>query len=120
MTTEEHIQQLDQDVREIKESLSILIELVTEMNKGLYGDAKNQHVGVIEKQSTMQLEITELKAAIAEIHKKNIEQDISINAKKSVKEDAINWGQKIVGWIIQGIVIYAIIKGVVGADALLK
>jgi hypothetical protein len=120
MTTEQHIEKLEKDVNVIKEDLATLIDLVREMNKGLYGDPKHLHVGVIEKQKIMQTQIDELQKDIKDIHQKNKDQDIDIKAKKSLKSEAFDWGQRIIGWIIQAIVIYAVVKGVIGADALLK
>ncbi len=117
MTT---IEQLDIDVKDIIRSLDSLIELVQEMNKGLYGDPKNKHVGVIEKQAEMEKEIEGLRKDIEGINRRNIELDIILKAKKTFKDEAINWGQRLVAWIMQGLVLYAIFKGILGVDALLK
>jgi hypothetical protein len=120
VTTEQHIHKLEKDVNDIKGSLDQLIALVREMNKGLYGDEKNDHVGVIEKQRSMQKDIDRLYKEILIITQKNEEQDTLLHAKKSVRGEFITWGQRIIGWIFQGIVIYLIMKGFIGADALIK
>lgn len=120
MTVDQHIDKLEKDIGEVKVQLNQLITLVQEMNKGLYGDEKNDHIGVIERQKVLDGEVQGLKKEILEIHKKNVEQDIALQARKSLKNDLVEMGKEVVKWVINGIVIYFIFKGVVDADALLK
>lgn len=120
MTTEQHIERLEKEVVEIKRNLDKLISLVEEMNSGLYGDEKNNHIGVIKRQSLLEEEVKNLKNQIEQIKAKNIEQDIAINARNNYKTEIMNWLRYITVGIIQIIVIWAIIKGTVSPDALLK
>lgn len=120
MTTEQHISKLEKEVAQIQESLDELIDLVKEMNKGLYGDEKNNYVGVIKKQSDLEKSVAVLKKEIEDIKMKNLEQDIAINAKNNYKLEIVRWVKDIFVAIIQVIVIWAIIKGTIGPDALLK
>lgn len=114
------IETIQHDMSELKESVDELIILVKEMNKGLYGDPKNDHIGVIERQRMMMEDIKVLNIEIAMIKHKNDEQDISIKAKDSLRSSAAAWGKRIVDIAITIIVMYAIMKGIVDADALLR
>jgi len=103
-----------------KETLGELVALVKEMNKGLYGDERNKHTGVIDRQYQLEKKIDDLDLMIHAIIKKNNEQDIEIDAKKSNNNVWINWGQRAIRIVIECIVIYAVLKGVVEVDALHK
>lgn len=117
MTTEQHINRLEKDINhinetvsDVKEQLKILVSLVNEMNKGLYGDAKNDHIGVIARQMIMNQEISELKQKIHLIEQKNVDQDLMIKTSKGIKHDYREWGIRVVGWVIQAFIIYIGLK----------
>jgi len=119
--TKQQVDQLEKELKGVQDTLNKeVLPLLNRIVRGLDGDKENQTEGLIRGMQRMQDEIKELQKRQALSDKKDEDQDIAINAKNSLKNDAANWGQRIVGWIIQGIVIYAIIKGVIGADALLK
>lgn len=127
MTTDQHIDKLEKDISEVKEevsevkdSLNELIELVKEMNKGLYGDAKNNHIGVITRQILQEEEIKALKQEIEKIKKINADQDIAIGAKNTYKDWLIKYGYWIATGIAYIIILIGILKDVVDKDALLK
>lgn len=120
MTPEQHIERLETEVSDIKRSLNELLELVKDMNKGLYGDARNNYTGVIKRQSLLEGELRELRAQIEMIKAKNVEQDIAINARRGLKAEALMWLKVLVLSITNALVLWAILKGLVGPDALLK
>lgn len=112
--------ELRMDIEGIKSDLKKLINLVDKMNVGLYGDEENNHVGVIDRQKYLEKRIDSLVQRIEEIEKKNVEQDVSILAKKQVNNSWMEWGKVILQAVINVIVILAVLKGLIGADALLK
>src|SRR5690348_4883786 len=97
MTPEEQYNKMDKDVAEvkqkitsveseisdIKENVNTILQLVQKMDTGLYGDAKNRHRGVIDKQNDLEDEIDDLKKQISEINRRNEEKSIEANAKKT-------------------------------------
>jgi len=126
MTTDQHIDKLEKDIngvkidiRDVKDQLNKLITLVEAMNRGLYGDEENDHIGVIDRQKLLDKEVQDLKKEILDIHKKNIEQDIALQAKNTIKNDLVEKGKDIIAWVIKIIVAIAIYKGTIGPDALL-
>lgn len=126
MTTDQHIDKLEKDIngvkidiRDVKDQLNKLITLVEAMNRGLYGDEENNHIGVIDRQKLLDKEVQDLKKEILDIHKKNIEQDIALQTKKTIKNDLVEAGKDIIAWVIKIIVAIAIYKGTIGPDALL-
>lgn len=126
MTTDQHIDKLEKDIngvkidiRDVKDQLDKLIILIEAMNRGLYGDEENDHIGVIDRQKLLDKEVQDLKKEILDIHKKNIEQDIALQAKNTIKNDLVEKGKDIIAWGIKIIVAIAIYKGTIGPDALL-
>lgn len=126
MTTDQHIDKLEKDIngvkidiRDVKDQLNKLIILIEAMNRGLYGDEENDHIGVIDRQKLLDKEVQDLKKEILDIHKKNIEQDIALQAKNTIKNDLVEKGKDIIAWVIKIIVAIAIYKGTIGPDALL-
>lgn len=126
MTTDQHIDKLEKDIngvktdiRDVKDQLNKLITLVETMNRGLYGDEENDHIGVIDRQKFLDKEVQDLKKEILDIHKKNIEQDIALQTKNTIKNDLIEKGKDIIAWVIKIVVAIAIYKGTIGPDALL-
>ena len=116
MTTDDHISKLETDISEVKEQLIHLIDLVEEMNKGLYGDEKNDHIGVIKRQRMLNEDVRLLKEEIVLIHKKNLEQDIALQAKKTFKSDSLSVIKEIVHWGITIFMLYYIWKNQTGLD----
>ena len=100
------IELLKDEMSELKESVDELIILVKEMNKGLYGDPKNDHIGVIQRQRIMMDDINALNVEVALIKQKNEEQDISIRAKSSLRMTFATWGRRIIDIIVIIVVIY--------------
>lgn len=119
MTPEQHIENLESKMTEVEHKLGHLITLIEKMNKGLYGDEANDHIGVIARQKLFSQDIDQINKEIREIHKKNIEQDIALQTKKSLKSDLIDTGKDIVAWIIKIVLIVGILRGIVDMDALL-
>jgi len=101
-----------------KETLGELVTLVKEMNKGLYGDERNKHTGVIDRQYQLEKKIDDLELMIHAIIKKNNEQDIEIGARKYNNREWLSWGKIIFIVASEIIFAYAIYKGIVSADAL--
>jgi len=120
MTESETIKKLRDEVSEIKVSLTDLIKLVKQMNFGLYGDEVNDHPGLIKKQRMLEEEIEGLKKTVSELKDKIDEKDIKESTKDKVNDRWVYWGKKAIDLAIQIIVIYAVVKGIVGVDALLK
>jgi chromosome segregation ATPase len=132
--TEKQISKLERDVDEIKgkmsdmdkELLSIkgdvttILQLVQKMDAGLYGDSKNKHEGVIDRQHYLEEQIDKLKEEIAQIHKKNNDQDVEIKAKRTLRVELVEYGRELGKWVINIIVMYLIFKGLIDADAMLK
>lgn len=118
--TDKNIARLEMEITDIRKRLDTLIELVKEMNKGLYGDEKNNYIGVIKKQGILESEVANLKLQIEEIKQKNIQQDIAINAKRTYKEEIMTWVRYFIVSIINLVLLIAILKGTIGPDALLK
>ena len=118
--TDKNIARLEMEITDIRKRLDTLIELVKEMNKGLYGDEKNNYIGVIKKQGILESEVANLKLQIEEIKQKNIQQDIAISAKRTYKEEIMTWVRYFIVSIINLVLLIAILKGTVGPDALLK
>lgn len=106
---------LEETVKEIGETLSSMNGKLDKISLGIYGDKENNHLGLIEKQikleSEFKSEVDILKKQIAEINKKNEEQDIAIKAKKNLLTKAI----EIAKWI--GLA-YLVAKGVFGVDTI--
>lgn len=118
--TDKNIARLEMEIADIRKRLDTLIELVKEMNKGLYGDEKNNYIGVIKKQGILESEVANLKVQIEEIKQKNIQQDIAISAKRTYKEEIMTWVRYFIVSIINLVLLIAILKGTIGPDALLK
>lgn len=118
--TDKNIARLEMEITDIRKRLDTLIELVKEMNKGLYGDEKNNYIGVIKKQGILESEVANLKVQIEEIKQKNIQQDIAISAKRTYKEEIMTWVRYFIVSIINLVLLIAILKGTIGPDALLK
>jgi hypothetical protein len=116
MTTDQHISKLEKDIEDVKDQLDKLITLVQEMNKGLYGDVKNDHIGVIEKQKLLSDELSDIKKEILDIHKKNLEQDIALQTKKTFKGDILVKIKEFVHWGITVFMLYYIWKNQTGLD----
>jgi len=120
MDEERDLEKMKSKIEVIQATLDELVDLVKEMNKGLYGDKKNNHAGVIDRQIKQEAQIEILREEITLIHTKNKEQDIAIDAKKDVRNKLVETF-KLIAWIVvNAIVSYAIFRGTVGADALLK
>lgn len=112
------IDRLEMDVTEIKQKLNDLYDILAQvnetmktMNAGLYGDEKNNHPGVIERQREIEKEIVLLKQEIAGIHTKNREQDLALKTKKNY----LSLGFEIVKYAA---LIYLVAKGIFGFDNL--
>ena len=120
MTTEEHISKVEKDVNDINKKVDTILSILQKMDVGLYGDEKNKHIGVIEKQILLEREIIELKQQIEDIHKKSSDQDIAINTKKSTKSEWIEFVKELIKWLINGTIVYLVFKGVLGPDAALQ
>ena len=131
MTDAEAINELKTEVSEIKGSLDKLINLVKQMNFGLYGDEVNDHPGLIKKQRVMEEdfnkrhgglegEVYALKKMLSELKNDLEDKDITESTKDKVNGNWVYWGKKAIEMVIQIIVIYAVVKGIIGADALLK
>jgi len=131
MTEAETIIELRNEVSEIKTSLTDLIKLVKQMNFGLYGDEVNDHPGLIKKQrlleddfnkrhGELEKEVEVLKSMITEFKNKIDDKDIAESTKDKVNGTWVYWGKKAIEIAIQVIVIYAVLKGIVGVDTLLK
>lgn len=120
MTTEEHISKVEKDVNDINKKVDTILSLVQKMDVGLYGDEKNKHLGVIEKQSLLEKEIDELKDQIEAIIKKRSEEDIATITKKSFKLEVIDYTKELGKWLIKAIVVYFVLKGTLNPEALLK
>ena len=127
MTTDQHITKVENDVIEIKakmngleEKVDAILKLVEKMDAGLYGDRVNRHIGVIDRQAELEQAVTKINQEIAEIHKKNSDQDIEIRTKKSFKSELVEHGKELFKWGLNAFIIYLILKGVLGPDTLLK
>src|SRR6478736_45353 len=130
MTPEEQYIKMDKDVTEvkqkitfvereisdIKENVNTILQLLQKVDVGLYGDSKNKHKGVIDKQIDLEDEIDDLKRQIHEIHRRNEDKEIESKTKKSLKTEAIETAKDTFKWVIKAIVIYLILKGVLGPD----
>jgi len=120
MTESQTIKQLTDEVSDIKRSLTDLVKLVKQMNFGLYGDEVNDHPGLIKKQRILEEEIEKVKKVVNELKDEIDQKDIKESTKDKVNDRWVYWGKKAIEIAIQVIVIYAVLKGVVGVDALLK
>lgn len=120
MTTEEQLSKVEKEVKDLNGKVDTILTLVQKMDVGLYGDEKNKHTGVIEKQEVLEQEVKELKAQIEAIHKKSNDQDIAIRTKSSTKSEWIDYAKEIGRWIVNGIILYLILKGTMSPDALLQ
>jgi len=89
------------------------------MNTGIYGDKKNKHKGVLEKQEELEKEIETLKVQIKEIHEKDKEQDLSFNIKKTFKQEMVDVSKDFIKLIIQFVGLYLVLKGIMPPDGLL-
>lgn len=110
----EKINTLEKEVAGVKETLdNDILPLLQKIDRGLYGEKENEAEGLIKNQKFLQDEVNKLKIEIAAIHKKNIEQDIVLRAKKSI--------YVIVFEIVKyAALAYLVIDGVFGIDSLLK
>ncbi len=101
MEQDQKLQALEQEVKEVKKTLETLINSVdnlaanvNEMNRGLYDDDKNGHVGVITQYRLLKEEVENLKKEIIDIKKVNADQEVAIKARKGVWNivlEALKW-----------------------------
>lgn len=112
------IEKLDMDVREIKEKLDGVYNILAQVNEslktlnlGLYGDEKNNHPGVIKKQESLEQKIALLEQKIKDIEIVNDRQEIALKTKKGV------WslGLEVIKYAA---VLYLVAKGIFGFDNL--
>lgn len=108
---EQEVSEIKGDVSLIKESLQEILTLQQQMNFGLYGDPKNNHVGVIEKQKELQKKINELNLIVDEYNKKQDKIDLAEKTKGTVNTTWLYWGRKVIEIILQVIVVYLMFKG---------
>ena len=116
---EQDMQELKVDLGEVSKKLDEVLELVYTMNTGIYGDKKNKHKGVLEKQEELEKEIETLKVQIKEIHEKDKEQDLSFNIKKTFKQEMVDVSTDFIKLIIQFVGLYLVLKGIMPPDGLL-
>ncbi|MFN7465254.1 MAG: hypothetical protein ACK53T_01395 [Planctomycetota bacterium] len=116
---EQDMQELKVDLGEVSKKLDEVLELVYTMNTGIYGDKKNKHKGVLEKQEELEKEIETLKVQIKEIHEKDKEQDLSFNIKKTFKQEMVDVSKDFIKLIIQFVGLYLVLKGIMPPDGLL-
>lgn len=108
---EKEVSGIKDDVILIKESLQEILSLQQQMNIGLYGDTKNNHVGVIEKQKELEAKINELNNIVDEYNKKQHIQDLAEKTKSTVNTTWLYWGKKIIEIILQVAVVVIMMKG---------
>lgn len=128
--TEKQIMALETRVEKIEGKLDSQWEVLGQINEklkkldtietGLFGNEIIGHEGVIKKQADLQHQIDSLVKKIEHIEQKNRDQDLEIGAKNSVKNRWIEIGKMIAQIVIQTVAIIAILKGIMGVDALLK
>jgi predicted nucleic acid-binding Zn-ribbon protein len=132
-TITDHISKLEMDINDIKGKMihmdtellsmkgdiSTILQLVQKMDTGLYGDSKNKYEGVIDRQHYLEEEIYKLKEEVQKINNKTHDTDITSTTKKGFKIELIENSKELGKWIINIIVIYMILKGLIGADAIL-
>jgi len=120
MTPEQQLAKMEKEVSSLSGKVDTILQLVQKMDVGLYGDEKNKHTGVIEKQILLEQEIESLKEKIEVLNKRNSEQELAYKTKKSFKDELIEYAKELGKWIINGVVVYLVIKGIVSPEALLK
>jgi hypothetical protein len=118
---------VEKEVKEVKDTLKILVTSVnklsasvTKMNSGLYDDDENNHIGIITKYRLLKEEVESLKGEVTAIKQVNKDQDLAINTEKKVANKWLVWGKTLLRVIIEVVVVFAVMKGIIGADALLK
>lgn len=120
MTTDEQLAKVEKEVKDLNGKVDTILQLVQKMDVGLYGDEKNKHAGVIEKQAILEREIERLNEQIEIIHKKANDQDIAINTKKTTKNEWIEYGKDIGKWIVNAVVFYLVVKGMMSPESLIQ
>ena len=120
MTPEEQIAKMEKEISDVNEKVDTILQLVKEMNIGIYGDAKNRHRGVIDKQNDLEGEIDDIRKQIFEINKRTDDRDLEVKTKITFKSELIEGFKETFKFCIKAVIIYLILKGVLGPDTLLK
>ncbi len=102
----------------IEKSLKELNESVRRMNTGLYGDEVNDHIGVIERQKTLEDRLRNLEGRLDSMDKNRIEQLAAKTAEKEQRVNWMYWGKIIFRIVVEMIIIYMVIKGTMTIDKL--
>jgi len=116
----EKFKDLEDRLGQVEEILTNMDKKLSKIDMGLFGDASINYVGVIDKQKQLEEKLNLLNREIEEIKKKNTEQDISIGAKKSLKETVWSIGRSVAQMLINLLMFYLIYKGIIGPDAMIK
>lgn len=129
MSVEEHIDHLDQEVKEVKNKVEDTLEVLGHINEklkklevieqGIFGNEKLEYPGIIKTIATQQTKIDILEKKILEIEKLNREYDLIINTRSKANSMWFGWGKMAIQTIVQAIIIYLILKGFISADAAL-
>jgi hypothetical protein len=111
MDLETRVLGMEDKLGEALKALKSISDQLEAIGLGIYGDEKNRHVGLLQRQEDTNREIGEIQRRLTQIEDKNAEQDIALKAKKTL------WVQvlEIVKWL--GLA-YLVLKGVFGFDTL--
>lgn len=129
MTMEEHMNELDQEVKQLSQKVDNTMEVLGSMNEklkkldvieqGIFGDPKLDYPGILKTITVQEQKIRELEEKVFQIEKKNNEQDIAINAKKHTNNQWFEWGKEAVKMAVQAFILYLIMRGFLSPDAAL-
>lgn len=119
-TMQDEIASMKGTLKWIKDHVGEVGDLVKKMSFGLYGDPENEQPGLIQKEKNIEERMAVIESEIRRINEKDREQDVAIGAKKEQAKDWVKYAKMVARWIIEIIIIIAILKGVVDKDALLK
>src|SRR6187401_1826560 len=114
MTPEERIAKMEKEISDVNEKVDTILQLVKEMNIGIYGDAKNRHRGVIDKQNDLEGEIDDIRKQIFEINRRYDDKDLESKAKKTFKSELIEYAKDAFKFGVKAVIVYLILKGVLG------
>lgn len=117
-TLEQDMHSLKAELGDVNKKIDEILDLVSSMNVGIYGDRKNKYKGVLEKQEEIDKEIEELKVQIKAIQDKDREQDLNFSVKRTFKQEAVEVTKEFVKLVIQLVGLYLVFKGIMIPDSL--
>jgi len=87
METETKISTLEKRMEHVDAMLSDIRQKVDNIERGLFGNPEFGHTGMADRISKLEKEVNEIKRV-------NDNQEISINARKNITDEAVVWLQR--------------------------